>query len=208
MGSDLIIINDLTIHAPLGASRWPKPGSELSPQPLSVTARASVSVSRAGISDHLTDSVNYSSLAKAIVSVISTPNASTLINSLESFAEAACVTCLVNFLTLDEITVIIAKEKGLLHAERISYELTCQKKAGKTSRSAVYMIENLQLPTTIGIHPWEKAEKQIVRINLILDVGDLGAGSSVITPALDVRTLVNGVSAVRSSHVALEPARR
>jgi dihydroneopterin aldolase/2-amino-4-hydroxy-6-hydroxymethyldihydropteridine diphosphokinase/dihydropteroate synthase len=204
---DLIIINELTIHAPLGASRWPKPGSELFPQPLSVTVKASVPVSQAGISDHLADSVNYSSLAKGIVSVINAPNASALITSLESFAEAACVTCLVKFPTLDEIRVIIAKEKGLLHAERISYELTCRKKAGNTSRSALYMIENLRLPTTIGIHPWERAEKQIVRINLILDVGDLGAGSPVITPALDVRTLVNGVSAVRFQCAAVESAR-
>lgn len=197
MGSDLLIVNELIIHAPLGASCWPKPGSELSPQPLSITAKASVSVSRASISDHLADSVNYSSLAKVIVSVINTPNASALIASLESFAEAACVTCLVNFPTLDEITVTIAKKKGHLHAERISYELTCRKKAGRTLRSALYSIENLRLSTIIGIHPWERAEKQSVCINLILDAGDLGAGSSVITPALDIITLVNGVSAVR-----------
>lgn len=201
--ADLIIINELAIHAPLGVSCWPKPGSELLPQPLSVTAKASVSVSRAGISDHLADSVNYSSLAKTIVSVINAPNASSLITSLESFAEAACVTCLVDFPTLDEITVTIAKNKGLLDAERISYKLTCRKTAGKMFKSALYTIENLRLSTIIGIHPWERAEKQIVCINLILDARDLGAGSSVITPALDIRTLVKGVSAVRFQHAAL-----
>lgn len=197
--SDLIIVNELAIHAPLGVSHWPKPGSELALQPLSVTAKALVSVSRASVTDLLSDSVNYSTLAKAIESVVHGPNSSTLINSLESFAEAACITCLVKFSTIDEITVVVAKKRGLLHAERISYELKCQKAGGNTFRSASYHVRNLRLSTIIGIHPWERVEKQVVSINLILDVGNLDPGSSVITPALDFRAIVNGVSAVRIS---------
>ncbi|KAF8323770.1 Dihydropteroate synthase, partial [Clavulina sp. PMI_390] len=194
-GSDLIIVNELEIHAPLGASHWPKPGSESVPQPLSVTARASVSVARAGVSDALADSVNYSSLAKTIEGLVHSPEASTLINSLESFAEAACITCLVQFPSIDAITIIVAKKRALLHAERISYELTCEKNGAKTFRSAHYQIRNLRLSAIIGIHPWERAEKQVVLINLSLNVGNIESGSSLITPALDYRLLVTGVSA-------------
>lgn len=196
-GVDLIIVNELAIHAPLGASHWPKPGSELLPQPLSVTAKASVSVSRAGFTDLLSDSVNYSSLAKAIESVVRGPNSSSLINSLESFAEAACITCLVKFATIDEITVTVSKKRGLLHAECISYELKCRKSGAATLRCASYHVRNLRHSTIIGIHPWERAEKQIVCINLVLDVGDIDSGSSMITAAFDFGYLVNGISAVR-----------
>lgn len=189
--SDLIIVNDLAVHAPLGPTRWPKPGSEKLAQPLLITAKASVSVSQAGISDQLQDSVNYSSLAKVLDSTAKEPGAA---YTLETLADAICTECFAKFPSIDAITVSISKKAGLLHAERLSYELRCAQNPHGFKKSTTYSVTNLLLSAIIGIHPWERAEKQVVRLNLDLEASVDDTSASSDYP--DIRSLVQSVSEV------------
>lgn len=199
--TDLIIVNELVVHAPLGPTRWPKPGSEALPQPLRITAKASVSVSQAGVSDQLVDSVNYSSLAKVLDS---TATKSVSLHSLESLAEAICTNCFAKFPAIDAISVAIAKKAGLLHAECVSYELVCRRHPHGIHRSATYSIRDLRLSTIIGIHPWERVEKQIVCLNLDIDAALENPYLPGTSSGLDASGLVKSLSTVRVSRFSRE----
>jgi FolB domain-containing protein len=188
---DWIIVNDLSLHIPLGSSHWPKPGSEVASQPILVTAKATVSVSQAGNSDRLTDSVNYSSLSKTIESVALRP--ADKVDSLEAFTSRACLLCLENFSRIDDISVTATKRRGLLRATSVSYQLR-HSRVGDV-RTCTYFIRDLKLATIIGIHPWERAEKQIVCLNLGLEARAIVDGDS---HPFDYKTVVEHISSVRS----------
>lgn len=187
---DWIIVNDLSLHVPLGPSHWPKPGSERQRQPILVTAKASVSVAQAGASDALADSVNYSSLAKTIEAVFQ--QTENLPDSLESLARLATNASYDKFPRIDGMLIQVSKIRGLLHAKSVSYVLETTR--ARETVASRYHISELKVSAIIGIHPWERAEKQIVIVDLELEDR---VGVHIHPSSFDYRSLVTEVSAVR-----------
>lgn len=188
---DVITVNELSLRVPLGPSHWPKPLSETLPQPIVVSLSVPYALATAGYSDQLADSVNYSSLSKAVEGLAASGRPFT---SLEGFAEAACHTCFDKFSGVNQVDIRVEKLRGLLHAKSAGVNVTRHRGGAsptKTEKTEVF-VRDLTLSTIIGIHPWERVEKQVVKVNLSVALVEPDA-----TDPFDYRTLVESVSSVR-----------
>ncbi|KAF8313023.1 uncharacterized protein EI90DRAFT_3137001, partial [Cantharellus anzutake] len=155
---DKIILNKLSVRAPLGAFQWPKPGSEELSQPLVISAAAPLSVELAASSDSLPNSVNYGTLAKLIERVVAGILPGGEINSLETLGYALCTDCLKTFPNLDEINIEVEKPRAHLYAKGAGIKMTAQRgdvTCGDVAKIAAsrFYIRDLEFFTVIGINP-------------------------------------------------------
>src|SRR5258707_8402298 len=201
---DKIILNKLSVRAPLGASHWRKPGSEDLPQPLFISAEIPNSVRPAAASDSLSDSVNYGTLAKTIEKVVAEVVPSAQINSLEALGRAICVGCLEEFPTLIEIQIEVEKPRSHLLAKGIGVKMTTRRSDSRKIEvmSSLFYVRDLELSTIIGINPWERNLRQPVLVNLEMDVqlesGNTESQCPFYPIPFDYGGLADSVSAVRS----------
>ncbi|KAG8857012.1 trifunctional dihydropteroate synthetase [Tulasnella sp. 330] len=171
---DWIIINSLSLTpTPLGSSLWDRPSVSSRPQPVTVSVAVPLaSIRLAGASDGLANSVNYGTLAKTIERVVA--NRKEPFSCMEAMAEDVAAATFEEFSGVHEIQVVVAKPRALLHAKEAAVRIT-RKRGGDVVEHAEdrwdqILIRDLELSAIIGLNPWEREAKQVVRINLEMDV--------------------------------------
>ncbi|QRV98970.1 hypothetical protein RhiJN_26989 [Ceratobasidium sp. AG-Ba] len=159
--SDLIIVDGLSVHAALGSSHWPRPGVEQKLQPLLLSITVPHNLSQAGVVDNLEESVSYGSICKVAEACAHEKGK---FSSVESLAAGIANSCFTKFPSVHEVQSVIEKQRALLHAQGAGVQ-TLHRRTGE-KEEVVYFVRDLELSTIIGLHPWERVEKQLVRINL------------------------------------------
>lgn len=170
--SDWIFVHDLAIRTTLGSSLWDRPGASSRSQPVNISIAVPHSVRLAGSSDHLAHSVNYGSLAKTIERRTNSGNFS----CMEEMAQALADAVFADFPVIEEIRVTVTKPRALLNGRSATIQIVRSRTGtqlptsdGVTGTDQI-LINDLELSTIIGVNPWERVSKQMVRINLVLDV--------------------------------------
>lgn len=162
---DLILVNGLALHARVGDALWPKPSPKPPLQPVVISISVPYSLRLAGNSDNLAQSLNYGTLCDIAETCVNTKE---VFDSIEHMAEEITAVCLKTFASagMSEITVKVEKSRGLLHAKSIGVEITRYALGGRGTSRDVMFVRGLELSAIVGIHPWERVEKQLVTLNL------------------------------------------
>ncbi|KAB5588788.1 hypothetical protein CTheo_7775 [Ceratobasidium theobromae] len=185
--SDLIIVQGLSVHTTLGASHWPRPGVEQKIQPLVLSITVPHPLAQASSSDTLDESVSYGSICKVAEACASERGK---FSSVEALSVGIAESCFAAFKSIHEVQSVVEKKRALLHAKSAGLK-SSRHRDGKNAEKGVYFVRDLELSTIIGLHPWERVEKQLVRINL---EWTLASGASVPETGFDFRELIARVS--------------
>lgn len=188
---DHIHITNLSVHAPLGASRWPKPSAHSSAQPIIISVSVPLSLYRAGSSDSLDDSLNYSTLCKTVEKVARRQGG---FACAEHLAETIAEDCFAAFRTVYQITVRVKKPHALLHADSAGVEIV-RKRGEKKFGADKLFVENLSVSCIIGINAWERVDTQVVKLNLEMHCADRVNPASE-SEGFEFRGLVNDIQDV------------
>ncbi|KAH7337582.1 Dihydropteroate synthase-like protein [Rhizoctonia solani] len=182
---DLIIIDGLSIHTTLGASHWPRPGVEQKIQPLVLSIAVPLSLAQSGTFDNLDESVSYGSICKVAEACASQKGK---FSSVESLSTGLADACFGSFKSIHEVQSVIEKRRALLHAKGAGVKSV---RLRDGTEKQTYFVRELELSTIIGLHPWERVEKQFVRINL---EWTLAPNTTLPPTGFDFRSLVARVS--------------
>ncbi|KAG8728121.1 trifunctional dihydropteroate synthetase, partial [Ceratobasidium sp. 428] len=198
--SDLIIIDGLSVHAALGFSHWPRPGVEQKLQPLVLSITVPHNLAQASVVDNLEESVSYGSICKVAEACAHEKGK---FSSAEALAAGIASSCFSKFSSVHEVRSVIEKRRALLHAQGAGVQSIHYRTRGNSPNNT-YFVRDLELSTIIGLHPWERVEKQLVRINLQWSI----APDSPALPStgFDFRGLVTHVSdlIINSSYQTVE----
>ncbi|KAG9126866.1 trifunctional dihydropteroate synthetase [Ceratobasidium sp. 392] len=197
--SDLIIVDGLSVHAALGTSHWPRPGVEQKLQPLVLSITVPHDLAQASVVDNLEESVSYGSICKVAEACAHEKGK---FSSVEALAAGIASSCFSKFSSVHEVRAVIEKQRALLHAQGAGVQSVCRR--ADDSANDIYFVRDLELSTIIGLHPWERVEKQLVRINLHWTL----APNSPVLPStgFDFRSFVARVSdlVIESSYQTVE----
>ncbi|CAE6483868.1 unnamed protein product [Rhizoctonia solani] len=182
---DLIIVDGLSIHTTLGASHWPRPGVEQKLQPLVLSITVPLSLAQSGAVDNLDESVSYGSICKVAEACASQKGK---FSSVESLSTGLADACFNAFKSIHEVQSVIEKRRALLHAKGAGVKSV---RFRDGTEKQTYFVRELELSTIIGLHPWERVEKQLVRINL---EWTLASKATLPPTGFDFRSLVARVS--------------
>ncbi|CAE6487243.1 unnamed protein product [Rhizoctonia solani] len=182
---DLIIVDGLSVHTTLGASHWPRPGVEQKLQPLVLSIIVPLSLAQSGTVDNLDESVSYGSICKVAEACASEKGK---FSSVESLSKGIADACFDAFRSINEVRSVIEKRRALLHAQGAGIK-SVQLRQGTENQT--YFVRSLELSTIIGLHPWERLEKQLVRLDL---EWSLESNVSLPPTGFDFRNLVARVS--------------
>ncbi|KAL5639783.1 hypothetical protein ACGC1H_006382 [Rhizoctonia solani] len=182
---DLIIVDGLSIHTTLGASHWPRPGVEQKLQPLVLAITVPLSLAQSGTVDNLDESVSYGSICKVAEACASQKGK---FSSVESLSTGLAEACFGAFKSIHEVQSVIEKRRALLHAKGAGVKSVRLREGTETQ---TYFVRELELSTIIGLHPWERVDKQLVRINL---EWTLAPTTTLPLTGFDFRNLVAQVS--------------
>lgn len=71
-----------------------------------------------------------------------------------------------------EIEVVVAKPRALLHAKEAAVRVVRRRFKHGHGKNLwdQFLIRDLELSTIVGLNPWEREARQVVRINLEMDV--------------------------------------
>ncbi|PWN90850.1 Dihydropteroate synthase [Acaromyces ingoldii] len=230
---DSIILSGLSVRLLVGVDGWER----VQPQPVSIDVRVHTDVSQAGQSDHLPYSIHYGILTKELEKHC----AGARYRSLEALAEGLAKVCIF-VCKAPRVTLKVEKPRSLLHARSAGVQITRTaqdfiKPSSSSSEQAwpetpsadmlnslrlspqshwatkdVVLVNDLEISTILGVNPWERVDKQIVRINLVVFSGlerlrqasllSAKPGRAVPAPPVDVvtrpqnyRTIVRSITA-------------
>ncbi|KAG9095579.1 trifunctional dihydropteroate synthetase [Ceratobasidium sp. 370] len=197
--SDLIIVDGLSVHAALGASHWPRPGVEQKPQPLVLSITIPYNLAQASAVDNLEESVSYGSICKVAEACA---HESGKFSSVEALATGIASSCFSKFSSVHEVRSVIEKQRALLHAQSAGVQSVHRRTGDPTND--IYFVRDLELSTIIGLHPWERVEEQLVRINLQWTLAP--HGPALPATGFDFRSLVARISdlTIASSYQTVE----
>lgn len=137
------------------------------PQPILLSLWIKTSVALAGSTDHLPYSINYGTVAKTVSALVE----NSTFSSLDHLAEEVSHLVLGPALGAGWVRVVVEKPRALLRADAAGISITRRReKNGRVIAEGEdrVFVKNLRLVTIIGIHPWEREEKQSVIINLTM----------------------------------------
>ena len=186
--SDVVFVDSLHVSANIGPDCWDRDRS----QPIDISVYLHLKESyldRAGASDDVLDSIDYSDLTKKISNFIkaksesATPNFNAgpdeLIQAVTELAfdlagEAAAA-----------VRVTVGAPKMILLAAGFSVDITTimkdhQPKSTTLVASKRVLIKDLVLPVIIGVNPAERKSKQRVKVNLIFHENTTSASSTAV----------------------------
>jgi dihydroneopterin aldolase / 2-amino-4-hydroxy-6-hydroxymethyldihydropteridine diphosphokinase / dihydropteroate synthase len=182
--TDKILIKNLVVRNTVGVDSWER----CKTQPVVINVCLYTDITPAGDSDHVTKSIHYGHVTKAVTKVAE----ETTFRSFEELAHAIVKVGIIKFGAV-KATVKVEQPRALLHAASAGVEVTRtsadladlaatlekQEKSGGASVSLetvgdvsgfgyddVVFVKDLKLSTIIGVNPWEREEKQVVVINL------------------------------------------
>jgi dihydroneopterin aldolase/2-amino-4-hydroxy-6-hydroxymethyldihydropteridine diphosphokinase/dihydropteroate synthase len=193
---DLIIVDGLSVHTTLGTSHWPRPGVEQKLQPLVLSITVPHPLAQASSSDTLDESVSYGSICKVAEACASEKGK---FSSVEALSTGIAESCFVTFKSIHEVRSVIEKQRALLHAKGAGLK-SVRRRKNDSADEDIYFVRDLELSTIIGLHPWERVEKQLVRINLLWT---LAPGVGLPPTGFDFRGLVGRVSDVSTIDIPI-----
>lgn len=216
---DIIVVKRLEVRMIVGVDNWER----VSPQPVTIDARVHTDVSKAGKSDHLPHSIHYGILVKQLEAHC----AAHRYRSLEALAEGLAKVCIF-VLHAPKVTLNVEKPRSLLHAAsagvqiartRDDYLLTdltplpkeldpahelSELRLSPSSTLALddkVVVRDLIINTILGVNPWEREDKQDVKLNIIVYSGlsrakDTNSGVvDIVNKQHNYRTIVRSISA-------------
>ncbi|ORE04842.1 Dihydropteroate synthase [Rhizopus microsporus var. microsporus] len=164
---DKILVKNLVLKNIAGVEAWQR----LKEQPVVITVALYTDISAAGNTDHVTNTIHYGHVTKAITKL----SEKTSFQSLEELAYAIVKLCCVQF-GAARTQVTVEQPKALLHAAASGVKLTRAREdfeqddlTGAVSGLGVedeMFVRDLRLHTIVGVNPWEREEKQVVIVNL------------------------------------------
>ncbi|KAF9078422.1 Dihydropteroate synthase-like protein [Rhodocollybia butyracea] len=191
---DLIRVNDLLINVLLhSGSRWPPKGTKPTAQPILVSLAIPHDIKATAMSDDLSKSINYSTLASNLRTFLSPKSTSDEKPAFE-FLEQILFRSFDMLLSpeppsaprLSGAHLKVVQLKPPLHCKTLVVEceaITGTDKAWNLTKF-LHRIEDLECQTIIGVNPAERLEKQLVRINISIDTSNSSKHS------LDYRALI------------------
>jgi FolB domain-containing protein len=180
--NDVVFVDSLHVSANIGPDCWDRDRS----QPIDISVYLHLKESyldRAGASDNVSDSIDYSDLTKKVSNFIKakseseTPGFSSpdeLINAVTERAfnlagEAAAA-----------VRVVLGVPKMILLAAGFSVDITTLNDQSKSIATKRVSIKDLVLPVIIGVNPAERKSKQRVKVNIIFHENTSLSCSSVV----------------------------
>lgn len=168
---DIISIESLHVSANIGPDCWNRDRS----QPIDISVYLHLKppfLDRAGASDNVSDSVNYSDLTKKISNFIKTKSESeTTPSGFISPDELIDGVTQLAFDLAGEATaavrVVVEIPKMILLAAGFSVDITTTVSNNNQLKTKQVLIKDLVLPVIIGVNPAERKSKQRVKINII-----------------------------------------
>ncbi|CAM0137239.1 trifunctional dihydropteroate synthetase [Umbelopsis sp. WA50703] len=202
--TDKILIKNLVVRNTVGVDSWER----CKTQPVVINVCLYTDITPAGDSDHVTKSIHYGHVTKAVTKVAE----ETTFRCFEDLAHAIVKVGIIKFGAV-KANVKVEQPRALLHAASAGVEVTRTKKdldglaekekGGSANDSCettgevsgfgyedVVFVKDLKLSTIIGVNPWEREEKQVVIINLKIYPLTRSEGQK----SYHVRTIVRSVS--------------
>lgn len=186
---DIIVVKRLEVRMIVGVDNWER----VQAQTVTIDARVHTDVSKAGISDHLPHSIHYGILVKQLEAHCATHR----YRSLEALAEGLAKVCIF-VLHAPKVTLNVEKPRSLLHAASAGVQIARtsadymlgdihpipsdvdptqhldELRLSPTSTLALddkVIVRDLIINTIIGVNPWEREDKQNVKLNLVVYSG-------------------------------------
>ncbi|KAJ1874975.1 trifunctional dihydropteroate synthetase [Coemansia sp. RSA 990] len=218
--ADKVIFRDLEVRTVLGNDSWERKKS----QPVVITAEIHTSISSAGRSDKVTESVHYGIACKRATAFAESEHG---LQSLEAFAEGIARVCLEVTSRALSVYVFARKPRALLHAKYAGVEIyrtrkevfgswsedeaeTAQYAASIVSERAAaisaagvlgdedrIVVKKLSMSTIIGVNLWERHYRQVVDLDLVLHMKKPTASNGVsdkVPRYRNFRTVVDAVT--------------
>ncbi|KAJ2794601.1 trifunctional dihydropteroate synthetase, partial [Coemansia helicoidea] len=212
--ADKIIFRDLEVRSVLGNDSWERKRA----QPLLITVGIHTSISAAGRTDQVTESVHYGIACKRVTSFAESNHG---LQSLEAFAAGVARACLGVTSRALAVYVFVRKPRALLHAEHAGVEIfrtrqealgswgaggddagdetaAAERAAAAAAAGALgdedrIVVKRLALSTIIGVNLWERHYKQVVELDLTLHAAKASAQDAV-PRYRNFRTVVDAVT--------------
>lgn len=186
---DIIAVKRLEVRMIVGVDNWER----VQAQPVTIDARVHTDVSKAGESDHLPYSIHYGVLVKQLEAHC----ASHRYRSLEAVAEGLAKVCIF-VLHAPKVTLNVEKPRSLLHAASAGVQIVRtpadytlsdgrpvpahedvvqridELRLSPSSQLALedkVIVRDLIINTIVGVNPWEREDKQNVKLNLVVYSG-------------------------------------
>lgn len=206
----------------VGVDNWER----VQPQPVTIDARVHTDVSKAGKSDHLPHSIHYGVLVKQLEAHCAAHRC----RSLEALAEGLAKVCIF-VLHAPKVTLNVEKPRSLLHAASAGVQIartrsdyllangspipsesdpTQQLDELRLSPTSVLalddkvIVRDLIINAILGVNPWEREDKQDIKLNLIVYSGlsrakeahnNTAGHVDVVNKQHNYRTIVRSISA-------------
>ncbi|KAG2219355.1 hypothetical protein INT45_011263 [Circinella minor] len=170
---DKILLKNLVLKNVTGVDSWQR----LKSQPVIINVWLYTDITAAGNSDHVTSSIHYGHVTKAITQLTE----KSTFKSIEELGHAIVHLGCVDF-GAERTTVKVEQPKALLHAAAAGVQLSRTKQdyegledkkqvvtTGTVSglgKEDMVFVKDMRLSTIIGVNPWEREEKQVVVVNL------------------------------------------
>lgn len=168
MLNDSVFINRLAATAIIGKDAWNRP----TPQPISVLVALSTDFRHASATDNLKYSLNYAVMLRHVLEYLRQHehhNFKSLANIGERVSDLLCTT---NPAAIDyHARVSVESAKSEIRASLVEYVLH-RTRAGApvAGRPDQYRVNALRLLTIIGVFTFERLQRQIVDIDLTIDL--------------------------------------
>ncbi|CBQ72372.1 related to multifunctional folic acid synthesis protein [Sporisorium reilianum SRZ2] len=186
---DIIVVKKLQVRMIVGVDNWER----VQAQPVTIDARVHTDVSMAGKSDHLPHSIHYGVLVKQLEAHC----ANHRYRSLEALAEGLAKVCIF-ILHAPKVTLNVEKPRSLLHAASAGVQIVRtpadymlgdvhpipsdidpvrhldELRLSPSSTLALddkVIVRDLIINTIVGVNPWEREDKQDVKLNLVVYSG-------------------------------------
>jgi len=201
--SDVVFVDTLHVSANIGPDCWDRDRS----QPIDISVYLHLKESyfdRAGASDNVLDSVDYSDLTKKISNFIKdkseseTPSFNGPDELIKVVAERAFDLARE---AAEAVRVTVGAPKMILLAAGFSVDITIVNDQSKSISSKRVLIKDLVLPVIIGVNPAERKSKQRVKVNIIFHENTSSA-STVVNYQQVVAQLCQEIES--SSYLTLE----
>ncbi|PWN18059.1 Dihydropteroate synthase [Microstroma glucosiphilum] len=220
---DSLHISQLSVRIPLGVDSWER----LTPhQPVTLDIQVHTDVSKAGRSDHLPYSIHYGILVKEVEKHCEEAGreGGRRYRSLEGLADGIAKVCLF-VCKAPKVTLKVQKPRSLLHARSAGVEIFrvaedfehsdgTPAKHGEDvadlhtlslapdSVSAIedkVVVKDLLITTILGVNPWERVDKQVVKVNLTVFSGlershKVPSTVDTVTSPQNYRTIVRAIT--------------
>ncbi|KAJ8082068.1 trifunctional dihydropteroate synthetase [Marasmius tenuissimus] len=211
--TDLIKVNDLLLNVLLSSgSRWPVKKDRPTAQPLQISLAIPHNIHSTAETDDLSRSINYSTLAATLRTSLSPSSSSTLdpiFKSLEALVHRSFQLLLnpssSSAPELDGAYIRVVQLRPPLHCKTVG--ITSRAVAVKGTPwhalDVSHFVEDLECHTIVGVNAVERLEKQLVRVNIVIEQG---RGFVLESDLVDIRELTRRVyeSVEKTSYLTLE----